>query len=78
MKGLVKNWQIPSVETSIAMAVIMSAVIIVTDLFLYKGRFDLLLNKFKTPYRWAVYTVLLFFIMALSGTQKFTFIYFQF
>lgn len=78
MKGLVKNWQIPSVETSVTMAVIMSVVIIVTDLFLYKGRFDLLLNRFKTPYRWAVYTVLLFFIMALSGTQKFTFIYFQF
>lgn len=78
IKGLIRNWEIPPVEASVSMALIMSLVILLTDLFLYRGRFDLLLNKFKTPYRWAVYTILVFFVMALSGTQKFTFIYFQF
>lgn len=48
------------------------------DMYLYNSRFDQRLNTLKLPYRWAIYTLLLFCLFALSGTQKFTFIYFQF
>lgn len=54
------------------------AVLIISDVILYNSRFDLKLNNLKTGYRWAIYTALLFCLFALSGTQKFTFIYFQF
>jgi hypothetical protein len=43
-----------------------------------KQRFDGLLNKFPGWLRWGIYLVLLFILLAFSGTQKFTFIYFQF
>ena len=43
-----------------------------------KQRFDGLLNQFPGWLRWGIYLVLLFILLAFSGTQKFTFIYFQF
>jgi D-alanyl-lipoteichoic acid acyltransferase DltB (MBOAT superfamily) len=48
------------------------------DAFLYNSRFDTRLSTLKTPFRWAMYSVILFCLLALSGTQKFSFIYFQF
>jgi D-alanyl-lipoteichoic acid acyltransferase DltB (MBOAT superfamily) len=52
--------------------------LIIFDFFQYNSRFDKILNTFKTPYRWAIYSFLLFCLFALSGTEKFSFIYFQF
>lgn len=52
--------------------------IIIFDVYLYNSRFDKKIKGNKFVYRWAVYTVLLFCLLALSGTQKFSFIYFQF
>jgi alginate O-acetyltransferase complex protein AlgI len=78
LKALVKNIHVPVVETHVLSAIIFSLVIILIDAFIYNSRFDKLLNNYKTPYRWAVYAVLVFSVMALSGTQKFSFIYFQF
>ena len=52
--------------------------LIIFDFFHYNSRFDKKLNTFKTPYRWAIYSFLFFCLFALSGTEKFSFIYFQF
>jgi hypothetical protein len=52
--------------------------LIIFDFFQYNSRFDKTLNTFKTSYRWAIYSFLLFCLFALSGTEKFSFIYFQF
>jgi D-alanyl-lipoteichoic acid acyltransferase DltB (MBOAT superfamily) len=52
--------------------------LIIFDFFQYNSRFDKILNTFKTPYRWAIYSFLLFCLFALSGTENFSFIYFQF
>lgn len=43
-----------------------------------KERFDQLLELVPLVARWSIYFVLIFLLLALSGTQKFTFIYFQF
>ena len=43
-----------------------------------KERFDQLLERWPLVARWSIYFVLIFLLLALSGTQKFTFIYFQF
>ena len=77
-KALTHNQNVYPLQLSILMPVIVTALMIMLDLFLYNSRFDSKLNTFKTPARWVFYTVLLFCLMALSGTQKFTFIYFQF
>lgn len=77
-RALTHNQNVYPLQLDILMPVIFTALMIMFDLFLYNSRFDSKLNTFKTPYRWAFYTVILFCLMALSGTQKFTFIYFQF
>ncbi len=78
IKAILRNNSLQFAELDILMPVIFAVLIIIFDIFLYNSRFDSKLNTLKTPYRWAFYTVLLFCLMALSGTQKFTFIYFQF
>ncbi len=65
-------------ELGAGRALFFAFVLILTDLFFYNSRFDLKVHPLKKPLRWAVYTVLLFFLLAMSGTEKFTFIYFQF
>lgn len=77
-RALLNNWHVPKVEEPVQWALIFSAALIFIDLFIYNSRFDKRLQSANTPARWAVYTVLVFCLMALSGTQKFTFIYFQF
>jgi D-alanyl-lipoteichoic acid acyltransferase DltB (MBOAT superfamily) len=72
------NWNVPVVSTQVQLALIFSVVILVVDVFLYNTRFDLRLSRLPAIARWAVYTIILFCLMTLSGTQKFTFIYFQF
>ncbi|MCU0360301.1 MAG: MBOAT family protein [Bacteroidia bacterium] len=53
-------------------------VVIAFDVFYYNSRFELKLNQKRGFVRWAVYAVLIFSLLALSGAQKFAFIYFQF
>jgi D-alanyl-lipoteichoic acid acyltransferase DltB (MBOAT superfamily) len=52
--------------------------LLLLDFSYRKQRFDLLLNRLPFIGRWSVYFVLIFALLAFSGTQKFTFIYFQF
>lgn len=70
------NWQL--VAEPLKIPLFFTMLLVLSDLFLYNSRFDIKLSTFKTPYRWAFYTVIIFCLFALSGTQKFTFIYFQF
>jgi alginate O-acetyltransferase complex protein AlgI len=63
---------------NLGVAVLFIAILVVTDVLLYNTRFDQRVSPWRMPARWAVYSVLLFCLLALSGTQKFTFIYFQF
>ncbi|MCE3228227.1 MAG: rane bound O-acyl transferase family protein [Bacteroidetes bacterium] len=78
IKAMVKNWKIEKTDVPYLYAFVFSIVLIVIDIFLYNSRFDKRIGVTKIPVRWAVYAVLIFCLMALSGTQKFTFIYFQF
>jgi alginate O-acetyltransferase complex protein AlgI len=72
------NAHLDKVGLNLTIPLIFVVVLLATDLFTYNSRFDKRLNAFVTPYRWVVYTLLLFGLFALSGTQKFAFIYFQF
>ena len=51
---------------------------IVSDVFLYKRRFDSWLSGMHFLLRWTIYGVLLFGIIAFAGVENFPFIYFQF
>ena len=50
----------------------------VLDLFYRKKRFDLVVDELSVMQRWGIYFFLIFVLLFFSGTQKFTFIYFQF
>ena len=52
--------------------------LLLLDFSYRKQRFDLLLKRMPAAGRWGLYFLLLFLLFAFSGTQKFTFIYFQF
>jgi D-alanyl-lipoteichoic acid acyltransferase DltB (MBOAT superfamily) len=77
-KSIFNNHVSAPVNVDVLYALIFSGALVLLDAFLYNSRFDSKLKNYKSPYRWAVYTVLLYCLMTLSGTQKFTFIYFQF
>ena len=53
-------------------------VMIIFDVLFFNSRVDNKISTFKTVYRWIFYFVILFCLLIFSGTQKFTFIYFQF
>jgi alginate O-acetyltransferase complex protein AlgI len=78
IKAIVRNNQLAFSDLTMLMPLLAVLGIILFDFFLYNSRFDVKLNCYQTPYRWLLYSALLFCLMALSGTQKFTFIYFQF
>ncbi len=59
-------------------AVLFTTMLVLADIWLYNSRFEMQINRRKSYYRWAVYALLIFCLFALSGTQKFAFIYFQF
>jgi len=76
--ALMFNYELPSNLNDFAIALVFSFLLIVADLFLYNSRIDERLKVAPLLARWSVYTVLIFLLMTLSGTQKFAFIYFQF
>jgi alginate O-acetyltransferase complex protein AlgI len=78
IKALVRNLHLDAAPLAITTPIVASAALIAIDIALYNSRFDKVLNRFHTPVRWAVYAGVIFCLMTLSGTQKFTFIYFQF
>lgn len=78
IKAIVKNHSIQPSDLTLTLPLIFAGLLILFDFFLYNSRIDKQLNSLKMTYRWAIYTVLIFCLFAFSGTQKFTFIYFQF
>jgi hypothetical protein len=60
------------------MPIVFALVIIIFDMLFFNSRVDKKISRFKTVYRWIFYFVILFCLLIFSGTQKFTFIYFQF
>jgi D-alanyl-lipoteichoic acid acyltransferase DltB (MBOAT superfamily) len=78
IKGLFKpdGWSLPN--TQLLYPFLFVLLIILSDVLLYNSRIDFKLSRVKPFYRWFVYGILLFALFALSGTNKFSFIYFQF
>lgn len=76
--ALFQNYKTPGIKAHVVAAILVSLMMIVFDYALFNSRFDKLLNNFKSRYRWLIYAFVLFCVTALSGTQKYTFIYFQF
>lgn len=76
--ALVNFGREPSPSFDPGIAFIFIGLLLIADLLVYNSRFDNKVVTWRGVARWAVYSVLLFFLLALSGTQKFTFIYFQF
>lgn len=77
-KALFRNTNIQSADLHLTIPFIFVGLLVLSDFFTYNSRFDRKLDAMVGPYRWAFYAVLLFCLCALSGTQKFAFIYFQF
>jgi alginate O-acetyltransferase complex protein AlgI len=78
IKALFQNFSVPDIDLSLGVPVAAAIVMMLLDMFIYESRFDKKLNGLRTAFRWAMYGSLIFCLLALSGTQKFTFIYFQF
>ncbi|MDX2174174.1 MAG: MBOAT family O-acyltransferase [Bacteroidota bacterium] len=77
-KALATNNKAVKTDINYLLPCIFTLILILTDVLLYNNRFDKKIEPLKITYRWAIYSLLLFSLLALSGMQKFTFIYFQF
>ncbi len=62
----------------LAFPLLLILIMIIWDMALYTKRFDHFMDEHKAPVRWLIYSGLLFLLLAMAGTQKFNFIYFQF
>lgn len=78
IKAIVLNHTIETPSVQIIMAIFFSLILVLSDIILYNSRIDKRLQPLPPIYRWTVYALLLFGLMAMSGTQKLAFIYFQF
>ena len=67
-----------SAHFAVGTAVFFCILMAVFDFFIYNNRFDRQVATRPAAIRWATYSVVLFLLLAMAGTQKFTFIYFQF
>jgi alginate O-acetyltransferase complex protein AlgI len=78
IEGLFSNRHAQDPVPNMAYPLLFACAMVLVDLFLNQSRFDLLLGRYKALPRWAIYTLLIFCLFVLSGTEKFAFIYFQF
>lgn len=77
-QGLIHNTNIPEYKLHYNYSLIFAITLIATDVVLRKNRVDSYLEKKSTVLRWAIYSVLLFGLLAMSGIENLPFIYFQF
>jgi alginate O-acetyltransferase complex protein AlgI len=76
--ALIKNWMVDG-NLKIDYKIFgLLGVFIVFDLILFNKRIDTWLAGIPFFVRWSVYTILIFAVMAMGGTEKIPFIYFQF
>lgn len=76
--SLFYNWNLSGNELQFGYAFLFIPVLVVFDLLLFKDRIDNWLGSKVIYARWGVYTLLLFFVLAMSGMENLPFIYFQF
>ncbi len=76
--AIFNNSGVPVSGTPLLIPLLFIVVLVVLDIWVYGSRFDRRLDVLPPVIRWVIYTIILFGLLALSGTQKFTFIYFQF
>ncbi|MCA0431097.1 MAG: MBOAT family protein [Bacteroidetes bacterium] len=77
-QGLIHNTNIPEYKLHYNYSLMFAITLIATDVVLKKNRVDSYLEKKSTFVRWAIYSVLLFGLLAMSGIENLPFIYFQF
>jgi alginate O-acetyltransferase complex protein AlgI len=65
-------------DGSLSKPLFFTVALVIFDWLLYNTRVDKRLQPMATGFRWSYYTLLIFSLFALSGMQKFQFIYFQF
>jgi D-alanyl-lipoteichoic acid acyltransferase DltB (MBOAT superfamily) len=78
LKALVSNYSGSTDHLDVRMPLIFACLLVLSDVLVYNSRIDVRLRSRGVFARWTVYTALTFLLLALSGTQKFAFIYFQF
>lgn len=76
--SLKTNWNIGTKQIEYDYTIFFIALLIIFDVFLFKQRFDSWMEKRNVAIRWSVYSILIFFILAMSGMENLPFIYFQF
>jgi alginate O-acetyltransferase complex protein AlgI len=77
-RGLVSSQENILTREQVVLPLLAVFFMLVSDILLYNSRADHRLAALKAVPRWAVYSVLTFCLLALAGTQKYSFIYFQF
>jgi len=77
-QGLIRNTNIPEYKLHYNYSLIFAITLIATDVVLRKNRVDSYLEKKSTVLGWAIYSVLLFGLLAMSGIENLPFIYLQF
>jgi len=78
ISSMFNNWNIQAGNLYFGYSVLFVALMMLSDVLFYKVRANEWLAA-KTPaLRWAVYSLLLFFLICLSGIESLPFIYFQF
>jgi D-alanyl-lipoteichoic acid acyltransferase DltB (MBOAT superfamily) len=78
IKSFLNNWSLPQHNMDIAYPLIFTGAIILLDILLYNKVTGEWLGSRPQPVRWALYTILLFGILCMSGIENLPFIYFQF
>jgi alginate O-acetyltransferase complex protein AlgI len=78
IRSLLGNWHVAGRELSYGYSFFFIAVLIMFDIFFFRKRADQWLEEKSVYVRWLTYSILLFFVMAMSGMENLPFIYFQF
>jgi D-alanyl-lipoteichoic acid acyltransferase DltB (MBOAT superfamily) len=77
--SIFRNWDLAQAKELVPMVTwIMLGIFILSDLLLYNSRFDRWVGSKHLATRWTVYSLMIFCVIAFSGVENFTFIYFQF
>jgi D-alanyl-lipoteichoic acid acyltransferase DltB (MBOAT superfamily) len=77
-RSLFYNNGVEGPELNLGVIFFFIVLLVLSDVLVYNTRFDEKVAPWRLPLRWAIYSCILFCLLALSGTEKFTFIYFQF
>jgi D-alanyl-lipoteichoic acid acyltransferase DltB (MBOAT superfamily) len=77
-RSLLGNWHITGREITYGYSFFFIVILILSDVLFSRRRADQWLEEKSVYLRWATYSILIFFVMAMSGMENLPFIYFQF